>query len=233
MSANRTEGHVEWSRNGETYKTWYYTVGDPTSSADSLVPLLVLHGGPGLSSPYLSVHEDLHELVTGSSSRRPLIFYDQIGGGQSTHLSEKPAEFWTLDLFKDELDAVLAHFGLLNEGKAFDILGHSWGCMFAADWASSSPPRPSQKTFRKFVFVSGAPSFKLWDKSMNFLLDKHPEMKKDMLEYEEKMELQSEGYQKWKGAFYAEHYCKVNPWPQGLTDTLGTLMKDPTVPLTM
>jgi len=32
-----------------------------------------------------------------------VIFYDQVGNGRSTHLPERGADFWTVDLFVREL----------------------------------------------------------------------------------------------------------------------------------
>jgi L-proline amide hydrolase len=54
--------------------------------------------------------------------------YDQLGCGKSTHLPEKAGdgEFWTTQLFLDELDNLVGN--LLGDGK-YDLLGQSWGGM--------------------------------------------------------------------------------------------------------
>ena len=59
----------------------------------------------------------------------PLILYDQIGNGLSTHLPEKKGdeEFWTEDLFHRELENLLAALKLDESG--YDLIGHSWGGM--------------------------------------------------------------------------------------------------------
>ncbi len=59
------------------------------------------HGGPGCSHDYVLALAQLAE--TG----RPVIHYDQIGGGRSTHLPDRGGDFWTVGLFFDELDNLL------------------------------------------------------------------------------------------------------------------------------
>lgn len=122
---------IDFTRDGRTYKTFVKAFGDPTSAyKSSKVPLILLHGGPGIPSPYLSPHEKLY-----SRHNIPLIFYDQIGCGRSSHPHMEgdgigdPSVFYTVEFFMDELENVLSHFGLLKEGRQFDLLGHSWGGM--------------------------------------------------------------------------------------------------------
>jgi len=57
------------------YRTWYRTVGD--SEEPGKLPLICLHGGPGASWDYLEPLEVMAE--TG----RRVIFYDQLGSGNS------------------------------------------------------------------------------------------------------------------------------------------------------
>ena len=54
----------------------------------------------------------------------PIVLYDQIGNGASSHIKDKPDGFWTAELFMDELDNLLKHLGIRDN---FDLLGHSWG----------------------------------------------------------------------------------------------------------
>jgi pimeloyl-ACP methyl ester carboxylesterase len=60
------------------YRTWYRAVGELPAPGREL-PLLVLHGGPGVPHDYL---EDLARLADGG---RPVVFYDQLGCGRSDH----------------------------------------------------------------------------------------------------------------------------------------------------
>lgn len=65
-------------------------------------PLLVLHGGPGCTHDYLV---SLCDLV---NDNRSVIHYDQLGNGRSTHMSEAPYDFWTVDLFLRELENLIS-----------------------------------------------------------------------------------------------------------------------------
>jgi pimeloyl-ACP methyl ester carboxylesterase len=112
-------GSIPFRFGGETFETFYKAVGDVRSS--SRRPLVVLHGGPGISHEYMLPHLDLF-----ASYGIPVITYDQIGIGRSTRLPEKPDSFWTVDLFIAELENLLIHFGIT---ESFDLLGHSWGGM--------------------------------------------------------------------------------------------------------
>ena len=54
----------------------------------------------------------------------PVVFYDQIGNGASSHCPGVPPDFWTPELFMDELDNLLKSLGIYDD---FDLLGQSWG----------------------------------------------------------------------------------------------------------
>lgn len=65
--------------------TWYRVVGDLKSK---LTPAVIIHGGPAAPQNYVL---GIVNLI--ASTGRPVIVYDQIGAGQSTHLKDKPSEF--------------------------------------------------------------------------------------------------------------------------------------------
>lgn len=96
------------------------------------MPVVVLHGGPGLSLAYLA--PDLQRLA----ERFRLVFYDQRGGGQSTVVSE--AGKLTPDAFVSDLDRVRDS---IRAGRVA-ILGHSWGAGLALLYASAHPTRVSR-----------------------------------------------------------------------------------------
>ena len=64
-----SEGHVQFRE----YKTWYRIVGDFTNIPLGKFPVLMLHGGPGLS------HDCLEPLEALFKTGRPVVFYDQLG----------------------------------------------------------------------------------------------------------------------------------------------------------
>ncbi|KAF9802602.1 hypothetical protein IEO21_09875 [Rhodonia placenta] len=124
-SSFSSEGTIPFTVDGETHQTWYRLFGDLTKRTHR--PLVVIHGGPGLSHDYLLPIGDL-----ATTASIPVILYDQVGTGRSTHLREKPASFWTIDLFLNELTNLVNHFGAQDD---FDVLGHSWGGTLAIELA--------------------------------------------------------------------------------------------------
>ncbi|KAI0944270.1 hypothetical protein AcW1_002021 [Taiwanofungus camphoratus] len=90
-----TEGIIPFVYQDETFQTYYKLFGDLANRTHS--PLIVLHGGPGLT------HDCMLPLSDLASASIPVILYDQLGNGLSTHLKEKPPTFWTIDLLIDEL----------------------------------------------------------------------------------------------------------------------------------
>ncbi len=58
---------------------WYHQEGKGPG-----IPLLTLHGGPGASSNYL-------KLLLALADERPVILYDQLGGGRSERPCDRAA----------------------------------------------------------------------------------------------------------------------------------------------
>jgi len=64
-----------------------------------------------------------------------LIYYDQRGRGKSS--SGVAVEDVTIESDVDDLDRLRQHFGL----EAISLLGHSWGCILAMEYATRHPDR--------------------------------------------------------------------------------------------
>ena len=58
-------------------KVWYSISGSTTNGS----PLIIIHGGPGASHDYLAPLKEL-------SDERPVVFYDQLGCGNSDRPSD-------------------------------------------------------------------------------------------------------------------------------------------------
>ncbi|KAJ3973541.1 proline-specific peptidase [Lentinula raphanica] len=162
MALNERIEEVPFVYYGITYKTWVKVVGDLRDNTRT--PLIVLHGGPGLSHDYMMPHIDL-----AKDSSIPVIFYDQVGSARSSHFipyrgivpphtsDETPPI--TIDLFVAELSNLINH---LKIGAAFDIVGHSWGGVLGVEYAIRVQP-PGLK---HLVFVSSLASTALWGQSV-------------------------------------------------------------------
>ncbi|KAI9461090.1 proline-specific peptidase [Boletus coccyginus] len=212
-------GKIGFRVGSETYQTWYKVFGDLKSGVR---PVVVLHGGPGISHHYVLPFRELH-----TRFNIPVIFYDQIGIGESSHPKDVPKEFWTVDLFMDELDNVLEHFGIMAN---FDLVGHSWGGMLAAHYVSYRHPPGLQR----LVLASAAPSMALWVESTRQLLKQLPTDVREAIEkHEREGTTDAKEYQDGMNIFYAKHVCKLTPWPDELNTSFAAMQADPTVYSTM
>jgi proline iminopeptidase len=113
------EGHVEVIGG----RIWYRIVGDGDA-----IPLITVHGGPGATHDYL-------EPLQALADERPVVFYDQLGAGNSDMPDD--LSLWTNDRLVDELGRLLDALGL----GSVHLLGQSWGTIIAAEYALAQPDR--------------------------------------------------------------------------------------------
>lgn len=203
----------------DTCHTWYKVVGDLNSGT---TPLVILHGGPGACHDYLL---PLTNLTV------PLIFYDQIGNGKSTHLPEKNGDesFWTVQLFMDELDNLLRHLGL--DSRPIDILGHSWGGMLGSQWAVSN----SSGNLRKLILSNTLASMETWIEGLTTLKNQLPEKEIAAIDEAERTKnFTTPEYEAAIDIFYQRHFSLARPWPPPEVEAaIYWLTKDPTTYGTM
>lgn len=204
----------------EPCQTWYKVVGGLGTSA---VPLIVLHGGPGACHDYLLPLSDLAPSI-------PLVFYDQIGNGRSTHLPEKSGDekFWSVDLFMKELDNLLLHLGLRD--RPVDVLGQSWGGMLAAEWAAAQP-----SNLRRLVLSNSLASMEVFLEGVNTLRKQLPQDVQKVLDHaDETLDFESPEYEAAVEVFYKRHLSLARPWPAPeVQAALDWFAKDPTTYGTM
>ncbi|KAH9474306.1 L-amino acid amidase [Psilocybe cubensis] len=205
MDSNVNCGTVDFKVGDETFHTWYKVLGSLKSEK---TPIVALHGGPGMTHHYMLF---------------PVVFYDQIGNGASSHILDKPDTFWTVDLFMDELDNLLKYLGIYDN---FLLLGHSWGGMLAGNYAASRAP----SGLKKLIIANSPASIPSFIAGTNALLDLFP------ADYVERVRsLEAEGktdspvYQTDVMEFYKKHVCTTDPWPQGLVDSFNAVSKNPMV----
>jgi L-proline amide hydrolase len=199
------------------HQTWYRVTGDLKAAKK---PLVILHGGPGASHDYT----DRMKLIANQG--RAVIHYDQLGCGKSTHLPDKGVDFWTVQLFLDELDNLLDHLGIRG---AYHLLGQSWGGMLGAEHAVTQP-----KGLKSLTISDSPASMKLWVQEANKLRDQlPPDVQKTLLEHEAAGTTTSKEYVAAMMVFYARHVCRVQPMPEEVTRSFAQIEADPTVYFTM
>ena len=207
---------------GKPCKTWYKVLGDLSSGN---IPLITLHGGPGACHGYLL---PLMDLTTKYSI--PVVFYDQLGNGNSTHLRDKKGDeaFWTEELFCNELDNLIEALGLRERG--FHILGQSWGGMLGSSYATRRP-----KGLRKLVIANSPASAELWTVASDQLRQELPkDVRETLARCEKEGKTDSKEYQEATVVFYKKHLCRAEPWPAPeVQAALDCLEGDDTVYSTM
>jgi L-proline amide hydrolase len=193
-------------------RTWFRVAGEPASG----VPLVTLHGGPG------ATHEYLLSLAALAERGRPVIHYDQLGNGRSTRLPDNGPEFWTVELFLGELDAVLDAAGATD---AYHLLGHSWGGMLAAEHAIRQPAG-----LRSLVIADSPASIRTWMSEAERLRKELPaDVQEALGRHEEAGTLEDPEYLDATRVYYERHVCRVVPFPPEVTASFSAIDADPTV----
>jgi L-proline amide hydrolase len=210
------EGTVPFVVDGEEHATWYRVDGDLRSGVPALV---VLHGGPGASHDYL--------LATTGLARdgRAVLLYDQLGNGRSTHLPERGADFWTVDLFVRELHNLVARLGLGDH----HVLGQSWGGFLAQEYALTRPTG-----LRSLVLADTAASFPDFVSEANALrAELPPEVEATLRRHEAAGTTHEPEYAAACDVFYRRHVCRLEEWPPEVVEGFAWIGRDPTVYHTM
>lgn len=201
-------------------QTTWARVTTPRSGVCERPPLIILHGGPGMS------HDYCLPMVALCEDERAVIHYDQIGCGRSSHLPNAPADFWTVDLFVEELRNLVDHLGLKD---GYHLLGQSWGGMLGPEYVLRHP-----ESVRSMIIADSPASMPLWTQGTEQLLSKLPqEVQTTIRMHEAAGTTDSEAYQLAVAEFYRRHLCRIHPYPDVLKSSFARLAEDPTVYHTM
>jgi L-proline amide hydrolase len=204
----------------EGSQTWYRVHGDLSGNGSVFAPLVVVHGGPG------ATHDGLSPLVGLARHGRAIVFYDQIGNGNSTHYPGRGAEFWTVELFVRELANLIDH---LSIDRSYHLLGQSWGGCLAQEHALSRPPR-----LRSIVLSNTAASYADYAFAANELRRAlPPDVEATLRRHEAAGTTDDPAYFEACMVFYRRHLCRLDPWPDDLVAAIAMLSEDPTVYHTM
>jgi len=101
-------------------RLYYETIGEG-------VPIVIVHGGPGLDHSYLL--PQMGELAKGYK----LIFYDQRAMGKSS--ADFDTSLMTMNSFVEDLEGIRKTFGL----EKMNLMGHSWGGLVSMFYAIKYP----------------------------------------------------------------------------------------------
>lgn len=207
---NAIEGYLPF----RDYRTWYRITGTLDSPR---LPLVVAHGGPGCTHDYVDSFKHISDL-----DGRAVIHYDQLGNGNSTRLPDKGPDFWTVELFLEELDALLVHLGIKDR---YAFLGQSWGGMLGAEHAVRRPVG-----LKALVIANSPANMKTWVEEANRLRRELPQEVQDTLtRHETAGTLTDPEYIAASRVFYDRHVCRVVPWPPEVSRTFAIMDEDNTV----
>ncbi len=197
------------------HKVWYRVAG--AREVLGRLPLLCLHGGPGLPHDYLEPVEAV------AAAGRRVIFYDQLGCGNSDHPYDP--SLWTVDLFLSELAAIRRALGLVQ----VHLFGHFWGGMLALEYALTRPEGLAG------LILAGAPASmrQFVDGTNRLRRELPPEVQCTLAEHEAAGTTEDPAYRGAMMEFYRRHFCRRQPWPESLTRSFDKWMGDPQVYLTM
>jgi proline-specific peptidase len=209
--SNATERTVSF----RGHQVWTRTVGaaaDPTK-----LPLLCLHGGPGVPHDYLEPIEGV------AASGRQVVFYDQLGCGNSDQPHDR--SMWTPALFLEEIDVVRAALGL----DRIHLLGQSWGGMLAMQYAITQP-----KGLVSLIVASSPARMDDWEAAADEMRRQLPaDVQAALAKHESAGTTDSAEYQAAMTVFYKRHVCRLDPYPPNVQRAFDKVAANPEVYHTM
>ncbi|SPM30698.1 proline iminopeptidase-family hydrolase [Mycobacterium terramassiliense] len=185
-------------------KVWFKRVGGGPG-----LPLLVVHGGPGLPHDYLNSLERM-------SDEREVVFWDQLGCGKSRRPSD--AQLWTMKRAVAEMDAVVNTLGLTR----FHVFGNSWGGMLAQQYALDVASGAASLTLSNTI--ASIPEFSNMVARLKSELD--PATQSAIDRHEAAGTTYSGEYQAAIRTWNETYLCRVRPWPRELEEAFRNMGTD-------
>lgn len=187
------------------HRVWYRMVGGGANQ--ERIPLLALHGGPGVPSDYIENITDL------ASEARRVIIYDQLGCGRSDQPDDP--SLWTIERFVKEVATVRRELGL----DRVHLLGQSWGGMLAIEYTLTQPPG-----LVSLILASTLSSMPLWVAEANRLREElPPEVQATLLRHEQAGTTDDPEYQQAMEVFYERHVIRTKPIPEHVQRALDNI----------
>jgi proline-specific peptidase len=176
-------------------RVWYRVAGADASGT----PLLLLHGGPGAG-------HDGFEPLEALADERPVVFYDQLGCGRSD-IPDDPS-LWHVGRFAEEVAAVRSSLGL----ERMHLLGSSWGGWLAIEYAVTIGGGLASLVLSS----TSASSRQFLEGARRLLADLPGGIGETIERLEAEGKTDSPEYLQATMAFYKQHLCRLDPWPDSM-----------------
>jgi proline iminopeptidase len=139
------------------------------------------------------------------ADERPVIFYDQLGCGNSDRPSDH--SLWNIDRFAEELLLLRENLGL----DRVHIYGHSWGSILAVHYLTTMGPLG----VRSLVLSSPSMSIPRSYDDMRRYLDEMPaDVRMAVHEAEVKGDTSTPEFRRAVRLYNREHLCRLDPPPE-------------------
>jgi len=179
---------------------WYKVSGGGTG-----LPVMLLHGGPGIGSYYMKPLERLGD-------ERRVVRYDQLGAGKSDRVED--TTLFTIGRFVEELEALREHLGY----ERVHLLGHSWGTILAVEYYRSHPEH-----VESMVLGSPALNIPVWEENVQRLVETLSDSAREAIRASDATgDYLAPEYQSAMGEFYSR-YVMLRPNPDDLDSTFATM----------
>lgn len=181
---------------------WYGVCGDLSQG----LPLVVIHGGPGMSHDYLRPLGDL-------ADERAVIFYDQLDAGRSDRPND-PVN-WHVARFLEEIEALTSALALTR----YIAFGNSWGGTLAAAHAARKPDGLagavlSSPLLHTDTWIADNAAYRAaLPADVQAVMDHH----------ETQGTTDDPAYLGAVDRFYQRHLCRAVPWPAYVERTFEVL----------
>ncbi|HEU0115455.1 MAG TPA: proline iminopeptidase-family hydrolase [Thermomicrobiales bacterium] len=182
-------------------RVWYEAAGDGP------VAVLLLHGGPGAPSDYLT------PLMALADDGYRVVRYDQLGSRRS----DKPDDpsLWRVPRFVSEVDAVRQALGL----DRVHLLGQSWGAFLALEYALHHG-----EALRSLTLASGAASTAECLNGMRRWREALPAAMQAALARSEAAGTYDDAdFQAAMDELYRRHLCRIWPFPAVLAESMANM----------
>ena len=136
---------------------------------------------------------------------RPVVFYDQLGCGNSDRPSD--LSLWSLERFVEELSLVMQHIGL----EDFHLFGHSWGSILVVNYYATLRPKGMKSMTDRSPSLSIPRSY---DDVRGYLEKMPSELREAVRMGELSGDTTGPDFKRAVRAYNRRHLCRVEPPPE-------------------